>query len=82
MKNENGPPKKGYYHKKESSFLPKAIILTHHTMNFGSEMLEVRHVVGKNIFWSSLAAESKEKGRGGFEIHTFPPFAFKGGGGG
>ena len=29
-------------------------LYTHHTVNFGLEMLEVKNVAGKNIFWSTL----------------------------
>ena len=30
-----------------------------HTVNSGSEMVEAKHVSGKNIFWSSLTAKSR-----------------------
>ena len=30
-----------------------------HTVNSGSEMVEAKHVSGKNIFWSTLTAKSR-----------------------
>ena len=30
-----------------------------HTMNSGSEMVEAKHVSGKNIFWSTLTVKSR-----------------------
>ena len=41
--------------------LPNAYhdIQTYHTMNSGSEMVEAKHVSGKNIFWSTLIAKSR-----------------------
>ena len=31
-----------------------------HTVNSGSEMVETKHVSGKNIFWSTLTAKSRK----------------------
>ena len=31
----------------------------HHTVNSGSEMVEAKHVSGKNIFWSTLTVKSR-----------------------
>ena len=30
-----------------------------HTVNLGSEMVEAKHVSGKNIFWSTLTVKSR-----------------------
>ena len=32
-----------------------------HTMNSGSEMVEAKHVSGKNIYWSTFIGKSKER---------------------
>ena len=42
-----------------------------HTVNSGSEMVEAKHVSGKNIFWSTLTAKSR---RGKFFEFLHCPF--------
>ena len=32
-----------------------------HTVNSGSEMVEAKHVSGKNIYWSAFIDKNKEK---------------------
>ena len=44
-----------------------------HTVNSGSEMVEAKHVSGKNIFWSTLTVKS----RGG-KIFEFVHCPFEG----
>ena len=34
---------------------------TAHTVNSGSEMVEAKHVSGKNIYWSTFIGKSKER---------------------
>ena len=34
-------------------------VLGTHTVNLGSEMVEAKHISGKNIFWSTLIAKSR-----------------------
>ena len=38
-------------------------MITHHvhTVNSGSEMVEAKHVSGKNIFWSTCIGKNKER---------------------
>ena len=36
-----------------------ALSITIHTVNSGSEMVEAKHVSGKNIFWSTLTVKSR-----------------------
>ena len=39
--------------------ITKYLYAVDHTVNSGSEMVEAKHVSGKNIFWSTLTVKSR-----------------------
>ena len=44
-----------------------------HTVNSGSEMVEAKHVSGKNIYWSTFIGKSKERKNFDFLHCPFEP---------